>query len=152
VLFRAKAIRPVAGTVCQEVLLYAAGGGVGQRVGLYPSQPLVASRFRRRGLLRPGRTALKLLPNRRHRLSRASQLGLTRRATRVCFRRDTPWVKLAFQASFRCAVLRSMSGCCRASISRARFLSSWQAWMSCCTAQTVRPLTFSRLRVCLSRR
>ena len=106
---------------------------------------------RRRGLLRLGRTALRLLPIRRHRLSKASQLGRTRRATRVCFRRDTPWMKLAFQASFRCAVLRSMSGCCRTCISRARFLSSWQAWMSCCTAQTVRPLTFSRLRVCLSR-
>jgi len=55
--------------------------------------------------------------------------GLTRRATRVCFGRDTSWVKLAFQASFRCAVLRSMLGCCRACISRARFLSSWQAWI-----------------------
>ena len=103
-------------------------GSVGQRVGLYPSQPLVTLRFRRRGQRRPGRTALRLLPIRRHRLSRASRLGRTRRATRVCFRRDTPWVKLAFQASFRWAVLRSISGCCRACISRARFLSSWQAW------------------------
>ena len=93
-LFRASAIRPVAGTVCREVLLNAVGGSVGERVGLHPSQPLVAGRVRRCGLLRPGRTALRLLLIRRHRLSRASRLGRTRRATRVCFSRDTPWVKL----------------------------------------------------------
>ena len=51
----------MARTVCQEALLNAVGGSVDQRVGLYPSQPLVADRFWRRRQLRPGRTAFRLM-------------------------------------------------------------------------------------------